>query len=55
MARRLVAVSLMGIHSCQARAAFTLRCGNASSALITDIESARVSILYAMCKLDSQL
>ena len=48
MARRLVAVSLIGIHSCQARAAFTLRCGNASSALITDIENGQVSILYNM-------
>ena len=43
IARRLVAVSLMGNHSCQAWAALILRCGNANSAEITGLEGAQVS------------
>ena len=55
MAKRLVAVSLIGNHSCQAWAAFTLRCGNANSAAITGIKGAQVSAVCNMSRLDSQM
>lgn len=55
MAKRLVAVSLTGNHSCQARAAFILRSGNANSAAANPVvQGVHVNTGQRMSTLESQ-